>query len=127
MKRAIGVMAVLAALTIVGAVTEEEWVLTGNGCPVGTDRWDTIGSDFAGDEAGFATKADAVRARLREGNLDASNGSIRRAIAQRERGIESDTPAVVETSEGLPAVLTLEIFNGGWFVTDASWCRRRGG
>jgi hypothetical protein len=123
MKRAIGVMAVLAIVTIVAAVTDEDLVLMGNGCPVGTDRWSTVGVDFAGDEVGFATKADAVRAWLREASLDASNGSILRAIERSER--ESDGgPALVETTQGLPAILSLEIMNGGWFVTDASWCRR---
>ena len=123
MKRSIGVMAVLAIVTIVAA-TEEDLVLMGNGCPVGTDRWSTVGVDFAGDEVGFATKADAVRAWLREASLDTSIGSILRATELSER--ESDGAAVVvETTQGLPAVLNLEIMNDGWFVTDASWCRRR--
>ena len=126
MKRAIGVMAVLAVVMIVAAAVEDDLVLTGNGCPVGTDRWTTVEIGFfAGDVDGFARKADAVRAWLRESNLDASDGSIRRAIDRSDHGIEGDTPVVVETSEGLPAVLTLEIVDGGWLVDDASWCRRR--
>jgi len=62
MKRAMGVMAVLAVVIVAAAVLDDDWVLTGNGCPVGTDRWATVGVDFAADDAGFATKADAVLA-----------------------------------------------------------------
>lgn len=40
-------MAVLAIVTIVAAVTEEDVVLTGNGCPPGTDSWHTVGIDYA--------------------------------------------------------------------------------
>jgi hypothetical protein len=125
MKRAIGVMAVLAVVTITAAVLDDGWVLTGNGCPVGADRWATVGVDFASDDRGYAAKADAVRAWLRESNLDASNGSIVRAIDRSERGSDGLTPVIVETTEGLPAVLSLEIVNGGWFVTGADWCRVR--
>jgi hypothetical protein len=123
MKRAIGVIAVLALVTIAAAVLDDGWVLTGNGCPVGTDRWSEV-SDFASDAAGFATKADAVRTWFRESNLDASNGSILRAIARGER--EGDDSIIVETTEGLPAVLSVETVNGGgWVVTGADLCRVR--
>jgi hypothetical protein len=125
MKRAIGVMAVLAVVTITAAVLDDEWVLTGNGCPVGTDRWATVGVDFASDDRGYTTKADAVHAWLRESNLDASNGSILHAIDRTEPGSDGLARLVVETSEGLPAVLSLEIVDGGWFVTGADWCRVR--
>jgi hypothetical protein len=121
MKRAIGVMAVLAVVIVAAAVLDEGWVLTGNGCPVGTDRWATVGGDFAGDEVGFETKADAVRAWLREASLDASNGSILRAIDRSER--EGDGSIMVETTERLPAVLSVETIHGGWLVTGADWCR----
>jgi hypothetical protein len=121
MKRGIGVMAVLAVLVVVAAVLDKGWVLSGNGCPVGTDRWATVGVDFASDDTGFATKPDAVRAWFRESNLDASNGAILRAIDRSER--EGDASIIVETMEGLPAVLSVESVNGGWFVTDADWCR----
>ena len=123
MKRAIGVMAVLAVVIVTAAVLDDGWVLTGNGCPVGTDRWATVGVDLALDDTAFATKADAVRAWFRESNLDASNGSILRAIDQSER--EGDASIIVETTEGLPAVVSVETLNGGWFVTDADWCRVR--
>ena len=123
MKRAIGVMAVLVVVLVAAAVFEEGWVLTGNGCPVGTDRWATVGGDFAGDQVGFATKADAVRAWLREANLDASNRSILSAIDRSER--EGDASILVETTEKLPAVLSVETVNGGWLVTGADWCRMR--
>jgi hypothetical protein len=125
MKRAIGVMTVLAVVTITAAVLDDGSVLSGNGCPVGTDRWATVGVDFAADDVGFATKADAVRAWLRESNLDASNGSILRAIDRTERGSDGLAPVMVETTEGLPALLSLEIVNGGWFVASADWCRER--
>jgi hypothetical protein len=117
-------MAVLAIVTIVAAVLDEELVLSGNGCPVGTDRWATVGVDFASDDTGFATKVEAVRAWLREGNLDASYGSIVRAVYRSERGSDGVAPIMVETTEGLPAVLSLEFVNG-WVVTGADWCRRR--
>ena len=123
MKRPIAVMAVLAVVVVAAAVLDDGWVLTGNGCPVGTDRWATVGFDFASDDVGFATNADAVRAWLRESNLDASNGAILRAIDQSER--EGEASIVVETTERLPAVLSVETVNGGWFVTDADWCRVR--
>jgi len=123
MKRAIGVMAVLAVVIVAAAVLDDGWVLTGNGCPVGTDRWATVGVDFAADDAGFATKADAVLAWFRESNLDASNGSILRAIDRSEQ--EGESSIMVETTEGLPAVLSVETVNGGWFVTGADWCRVR--
>jgi hypothetical protein len=123
MKRPIGVMAVLAVVIATAAVSDDGWVLTGNGCPVGTDRWTTVSVDFAGDEVGFATEADAIRAWLREAHLDASNGSIVRAIDRSER--DGEASIMVETTEGLPAVLSVEITNGGWFVTDADWCRVR--
>jgi hypothetical protein len=128
MKRAIGVMAVLAIVTIAAAVTEEDLVLLGHGCPVGTDRWVTVADDYASDFDGFATKADAIRSWFSEGTLEASNASILRAIAKSEREGDGAAPVFVETTEGLPAVLTLERFNGaGWFVADSSWCRRRAG
>ena len=123
MKRPIAVMAVLAVVVVAAAVLDDGWVLTGNGCPVGTDRWATVGFDFASDDVGFATNADAVRAWLRESNLDASNGAILRAIDQSER--EGEASIVVETTERLPAVLSVETVNSGWFVTDADWCRVR--
>lgn len=124
MKRAIGVMAVLALVTIVAGLVEDEPVIIGNGCPVGTDRWDTLETGFfAGDIEGFASKADAVRAWLREASLDASDGSILRAIDRSER--EGEASIMVETTEGLPAVVSVEAVNGGWFVTDADWCRVR--
>jgi len=110
MKRAIGVMAVLAVVIVAAAVLDDGWVLTGNGCPVGTDRWATVGVDFAADDAGFATKADAVLAWFRESNLDASNGSILRAIDRSEQ--EGESSIMVETTEGLPAVLSVETVNG---------------
>jgi hypothetical protein len=123
MKRAIGVMAVLLIVTIVAVAVEDDPVLTGSGCPVGTDRWATVGVDLAGDEAGFATEADAIRAWLREVNLDASDASIVRAIDRSDR--EGGGSIMVETTEGLPAVVSVEIVSGGWFVTDADWCRVR--
>ena len=123
MKRAIGVMAVLAVVVVAAAVLDDGWVLTRNGCPVGTDRWATVGIDLALDDAGFATKADAVRAWFRESNLDATNGSILRAIDQSER--EGESSIMVETTEGLPAVVSVETVSGGWFVTDADSCRVR--
>lgn len=123
MKRAIGVMTVLAVVVVAAAVLDEGWVPSGNGCPVGTDRWATVGVDFASDDTEFATKADAVRAWFRESNLDASNGAILRAIDRSER--EGDASIMVETTERLPAVLSVETVNGGWFVTDADWCRVR--
>lgn len=125
MRRAIGVTAILAVVTITAAVLDEDLVLSGNGCPVGTDRWATVAVDLAGDEAGFETKADAVRAWFREGTLEASDPSIVRAIARSERESDGHDPIMVRTSEGLPAVLSLEIVNAGWLVTDADWCRRR--
>lgn len=125
MKRAIGVMAVLALVVSVAAMVDDELVLTGNGCPTGSDRWDTLGFDYASD-GGVATKADAVRAWLRDASLDATNGSILRAIDRSERESQGDAPIVVETTEGLPAVLILDFFGGdGWHVIDSSWCRRR--
>jgi hypothetical protein len=128
MKRAIGVMAVLAIVTIVVAATEEDLALLGHGCPVGTDRWSTVADEYTSEFEGYPTKADAVRAWFSDGTLRASNGSILRAIAATEREGVAGAPVFVETMEGLPAVLTLERFNGaGWFVADSSWCRRRAG
>jgi hypothetical protein len=123
MKRAIGVMAVLAVVILAAALLDDGSVLTGNGCPADTDRWATVGVDFAGDEVGFATKADAVRAWFRESNLNASNESILRAIDRSER--EGDASIMVETTEGLPAILSVETVNDGWFVKGADWCRLR--
>jgi hypothetical protein len=123
MKRAIGVLAVLAIVTITAAVLDEDLVLTGNGCPVGTDRW-SEGADFASDDVGFATKADAVRTWFRESNLDASNVAILRAVDLAER--EREDSIMVQTTEGLPAVLSVGTVNGGgWVVISADWCRVR--
>jgi hypothetical protein len=118
MMRAIGVMAVLV---------EDDLVLSGNGCPVGTDLWSTVAIDYAGGEGGSATKVDAVRAELGDLDRGVSNGSILRAIARSEREGDGLDPIIVETSEGLPTVISLERVNDGWRVADSSWCRRRAG
>ena len=127
MKRAIGVMAVLAIVTFVAALVEDDLVLSGNGCPVGTDRWSTVGIDYAGGEGGSPTKVDAVRAELGGLGRGVSNGTLLRAIAQSERASDGLGPIIVETSEGLPMVISLERVNDGWRVADSSWCRRRAG
>ena len=127
MRRAIGVMAVLAIVTFVAALIEDDLVLSGNGCPVGTDRWSTVAIDYAGGEGGSPTKVGAVRTELGDLGHGVSNGSILRAIARSEREGNGLDPIIVETSEGLPMVISLERVNDGWRVTDSSWCRRRAG
>ena len=86
MKRPIAVMAVLAVVVVAAAVLDDGWVLTGNGCPVGTDRWATVGFDFASDDVGFATNADAVRAWLRVEPRCVQRGDPARDRSERARG-----------------------------------------
>ena len=95
--------------------------MTGTGCPVGANRWDTLGFDYAAEGSEPATKVEAVQAWLLESNIQASIDSIRRAIRESETGGEG-FPVMWETSGGFPAVLSLEPRDRHWFVTDASWC-----
>lgn len=80
-----------------------------------------LGFDYAADGSGPATKGEAVQAWLLESNIQASTSSIRRAIKESETGADG-FPVMLETSEGLPAVLSLALVDGHWLVTDASWC-----
>lgn len=82
-ERAIGVMAARAIMTagaaVLGAVVDDS-ALTRSGCPVGTNRWDTLGFGYAGDGSGPATKSETpVGEGLERRGGVRMEGAIRRA------------------------------------------------
>jgi hypothetical protein len=90
-------------------------------CPEGMDRMAVVAVDPSAGPLG--TREQAVRARLREVDRDASDEAISAALFASTPGDEAGTERiVVEASDGVEITMVLVPRNPGWDVTDTEWC-----
>lgn len=90
------------------------------GCPDGTRRMELVAADPTGGP--FETREQAVRARLRAVEKEASDEAVSAALIASTSGEDAGSERiVVETSEG-KVTMVLVPQHPGWDVADTSWC-----
>lgn len=75
----------------------------------------------------FETREQAIRARLRVIEMDASDDAISAALIASTPGDDAGTERiVVETSNGVDVTMVLDPKSPGWDVQGTEWCAPKG-
>ena len=112
----LSVVLALAAIACSGSGSDAD----GESCPAGmTERTST--NELSGPGAG--TRAEAIRAELKEIGLDATDDAIAAGVVAAGPGGSVGTELVkVETENGIEVTMTLVPLDPGWAVEGSSWC-----